>query len=464
MGQMKREIYPRHKATCPGAKANNPRKKFDGCRVYARYTITDPLTGLLLETFNGALPPHITTKDAADTYVNQRFGLVIDEHQKGGKVQSINKGATVRVAAQKYIADKKRLFPALPPVQTSDNVRRVYERLDLDPNARQPNIIGKIELLFGSRFPQFCEEHVPPIRYIRDVKYEHLVQFLDGQPGRTLSIIVDGVETKTQMPQSSVTKQKNQEFLKRFFRWLHVEAALIDTNPAERLKTIKLPKPKAPNPRFQETNEKMWTPEQVHAVRSAIPRACSNTKLCDHVAAFFEVCVYANPRITSVIQMECANLYDDLPAPDDPAGEHEYGIVYYEPKVNGWVDSWLPGHCYRLLKNLIPKSAKYFFWSGNGDPESWSKRYSQFLLKAFRLAGLPERHEGGPRIHQFRNTNSTGVMNQEEGKLQYAATALGHQRADGATAARYYVDNQAKLQNRKTNILKRQMFQENGLW
>jgi hypothetical protein len=29
--------------------------------VYARYTITDPHTGKLLEEFNGALPPHITT-------------------------------------------------------------------------------------------------------------------------------------------------------------------------------------------------------------------------------------------------------------------------------------------------------------------------------------------------------------------------------------------------------------------
>jgi hypothetical protein len=55
--QVKREIYPRHKANCTNAKAKHPRKKFDGCRVYARYTITDPHTGLLLEEFNGALPP-----------------------------------------------------------------------------------------------------------------------------------------------------------------------------------------------------------------------------------------------------------------------------------------------------------------------------------------------------------------------------------------------------------------------
>ena len=55
-------------------------------------------------------------------------------------------------------------------------------------------------------------------------------------------------------------------------------------------------------------------------------------------------------------------------------------------------------------------------------------------------------------------------MNLEQGKLEYAAAALGHQGTSGATAARYYVDNQAKLQNRKTNILKRELFKQNGLW
>jgi len=141
---------PCHKATCPNAKAKHPRKKFDGCRVYARYTITDPLTGKLLEEFNGALPPHITTKTAADTYVNQRFALVIEEHQRGGKVPTIDRGLTVKAATQKYIADQRRLFPALEPFKTSDFVRRTHERLNTDPNSREHEIVGKIELLFRS--------------------------------------------------------------------------------------------------------------------------------------------------------------------------------------------------------------------------------------------------------------------------------------------------------------------------
>ena len=53
--------------------------------MYARYTITDPLTGKLLEEFNGALPPHILTKEAADLYVNQRFTFVSDKRWRGDK-------------------------------------------------------------------------------------------------------------------------------------------------------------------------------------------------------------------------------------------------------------------------------------------------------------------------------------------------------------------------------------------
>src|SRR4051812_6486062 len=112
---MKREIHPRHKSGCKYGKSN-PRKKFDGCRVYARYTITDPHTGELLEEFNGALPPHVLTKDAADTYVNQRFGLVIEKHQRGAEIVSVDRGATVKVATEKYIKNQKRRFPALRPV------------------------------------------------------------------------------------------------------------------------------------------------------------------------------------------------------------------------------------------------------------------------------------------------------------------------------------------------------------
>lgn len=207
---MKREIYPRHKAKCPGLKAKHPRKKFDGCRVYARYTITDPHTGKLLEEFNGALPPHILTKEAADLYVNQRFALVIDKHQRGDKVPKINRGLSVKIAADKYIADQKRLFPALEPVKMSDNVRRTHERLNIDPNDRQHEIIGKLELLVGSRLPKFCDEHTPMIRYIREVEYEHLTAFLDSRPGRAVYKIVDGVRTKIQLPQSDVSRQKTR--------------------------------------------------------------------------------------------------------------------------------------------------------------------------------------------------------------------------------------------------------------
>jgi integrase len=392
----------------------HPRKKFDGCRVYARYTITDPHTGELLEEFNGALPPHILTKDAADLYVNQRFGLVIDKHQRGEPVHTVDQGLTVKAAVQKYIADQKGHFPNLAPVKISDSVRRTHERLHINPNGREHEIVKKLELLCGSRFPQFCEER--KIHYIKKVEYEHLTDFLDSQPGRTVNRVVDGVLTKIQKPQSLVTWNKNMEMVKRFFRWLHVEDGLISVNPAERLHPKKLSKPKALSPKFREEDEdnNRWTTDRVNAVRKVIPKACERTKLAEYVAALFEVCVYANPRITSAVQISIDNLYDDPPDPSDPSGEHEFGVVYYESKVNGWVDSWLPESCYRLLRSLEPKSEKYFFWSGNGDPESWSKRYSKYLLKSFRLAGIPERDEGGPRIHQFRHTNSSGLMDLEQ--------------------------------------------------
>jgi hypothetical protein len=113
----------------------------------------------------------------------------------------------VKAACEKYIADQKRLFPSLPAFRSSDNVRRTHERLKIDPTKRQHEIIDKLELLFGSRLLQYCEDHKPPVRYIREVEYDHLGEFLDSQLGRTVYQIADGIQTKVQMPQSDVTRR-----------------------------------------------------------------------------------------------------------------------------------------------------------------------------------------------------------------------------------------------------------------
>jgi hypothetical protein len=113
---------------------------------------------------------------------------------------------TVKVAAEKYIADQKRQFPSLLPVQMSDNVRRAHERLNIDGDRREHEIIEKIEFLIQSRFVQYCDKR--KIRHIGDVEYEHLTEFLDGQPGRAVYQIVDSVRTTVRLPQSDVTKQK----------------------------------------------------------------------------------------------------------------------------------------------------------------------------------------------------------------------------------------------------------------
>lgn len=67
---------------------------------------------------------------------------MIEEHHRGGKVSAIDRGVRVRAATQKYITDQRRLFPVLAPVKTSDIVRRTHERLNLDLNSRDHEIIA----------------------------------------------------------------------------------------------------------------------------------------------------------------------------------------------------------------------------------------------------------------------------------------------------------------------------------
>ena len=98
--------------------------------------------------------------------------------------------------------------------------------LHIDPNQREHEIIRKLKLLVGTRLPQFCDAQEPPIRYIEDVEYEHLTAFLDSPPGRIAYRVVEGVGQKIQVPPSDVSRQRNQEFIKRFFRWLHTDERL----------------------------------------------------------------------------------------------------------------------------------------------------------------------------------------------------------------------------------------------
>lgn len=146
-------------------------------------------------------------------------------------------------------------------------MERLHKTLGKGPNDREREIIVKYRALLGALMT-FCGEQ--SVKYITEIKYEHLVDFQQTWRGR--KVIDPATKEQRHVDQSQTTKQKNQEFLRAFFRravvlgWIHI-------NPAERLLPIKVPKPQA-KPFTDEQRKKLLDLiETVHPDKADVVRA-----------------------------------------------------------------------------------------------------------------------------------------------------------------------------------------------
>jgi integrase/recombinase XerD len=305
-------------------------------------------------------------------------------------------------------------------------VERAHKRFGKDPNDREREIIVKHRASLGL-LQSFCDAR--HIKYITDITYEHLAEFQQTWKGK--SVIDPATKGKRFLEPSQVTKQKNQEFLRAFFRRA---AALgwIQVNPTERLLPIKASRP-SPKPITEEQKQKL-----LDIISEVHPNDA------EMVRAFLYVQIFAAPRISDVVQLEVKHLNDD-------------GIFLpHQQKTDEPVSFVLPPFVVKALRSLVPKSDRYFFWSGNGQAESAAKHWSAKLLKLFRAAGIPDRQ----RSHEWRDTMATKLMSEEGGRLEDAQLALGHQ--ERRTTEKHYAGLVQKRYD-VLNELKRKMWEKEGL-
>jgi integrase len=429
---MKTEIYVRHRDTCTD---KGGRQNFDGCPVYARYRVRDLHTGEVLENFHGSLKG-ITNQTAATEYVENRFMRLRNR-------TLAKRGKTVAEAGQAYIADKQRELAPVPYGEISDRMLQMFKRQGRPvPTEREHESVKKLKVLLG-RFVEFCDER--KIAAVTDVSYDHLTEFLNIRHGRTVSVVKDGeIVDRITMPPVDATRKYNQSLIKGWFRWMRLHE-MIEVNPAELLRTIKKTvKPKTQT--SEEQQEKLWTPEMIAKVVSVIPAIHERPQ---RLLAYFKILVYAAPRISDIAAMEVAKLDDG-------------GITYWNHKTGGWVYAALPPSLVRHMRiGFKPRSEKYFFWTGNGKHRTISGYYSGKLLEAYRAAGVPEKYQGGPRSHEFRDTTGTKLMEQIGGRLEDAQLALNHSKRD--TTEEHYVEK-TKLRYAQVNQKKREMWEAEGMW
>jgi integrase len=433
-----RDIYTRHRPRCRYAQADYeskrgtpPRQIFGcGCPIYARVVIRDPVTKDVLFQHNGSLKG-VTVKEAAEELVNNWFVKYLSgekppiDHQKPS--------TTIEEAVGRYINEKRNALPPAPPALQSDAVKKFQQR-NGGKQTTDTDSIRKIADVLKPLVPFMASKG---ITYLKDVKTEHLTDFQQTWKGQAVKNPKTG--ERIQLPKSQHGKAKYQEYLKGFFKRCRL-LRWIDVDPAELLEPVKASDPEILV--FSVEDRK----KLVQSIETTFPKTAAMVK------AFMMVQAYSALRLSDVVSLEVASIIEE----NGESGIH----LKAQRKTDAPVFCALPPAVVAALSKFAPKSPRYFFWTGNGQLETASKDWSAKMLRLFRAAGFPEKWQGGPRSHHWRDTMAMAILESEGGTLEHAQIALGHKTR--RTTEKYYTALTKKRTEPVTEI-KRKLWSEDEL-
>jgi integrase len=242
------------------------------------------------------------------------------------------------------------------------------------------------------------------IVHMKDVKTEHLSAFQETWLGRLGKNRETGELVRQQ--KSQLGKQKNQEFLKMFFRRAR-ELRWIPENPAELLLSVRTPR----------IEVKKKTAEEKQRLMDAIPRAFPN--IAQSVTAFVLIQRYSALRLVDVVTLRTDAVRED-------------GLMIMSQEKNEQpVFVPLPPVVIDLIGKLKPKSAEYFFWTGTSTIKTAVNDWSEKMRQLYVEAGIE-----GKRTHEWRDTLAIEVL-EGGGSLEDVQLLLGHK--SRKTTEKYYV-------------------------
>jgi integrase len=350
-----------------------------GCPIYARLLVRHPDPNVALFEFNGSLAKlGVREKLAAEELIDQ-WTVQFLSGQTGKPDPNAFK--TVEQAIADYIAEKRGTLDS----------RKESTKLT----------IQKIAAILKPLAPFLCDRGVV---YLKDVKTEHLSGFQETWQGRLRKNRESGELVR--QPKSQLGKQKNQEFLKMFFRRAR-KLRWIPENPAELLLPIK-------TPRIQ---VKKKSPEEKQRLLQAIPGIFPN--IAQAVTAFVLIQRYSGLRLVDVVTLRTDCVLED-------------GLMIVSQEKNEEpVFVPLPPFVVELVRKLPPKSRDYFFWTGTSTIKTAVNDWSEKMRRLYEEAGIE-----GKRTHEWRDTLAIEVL-EGGGSLEDVQLLLGHK--SRKTTEKYYV-------------------------
>lgn len=305
-----------------------------------------------------------------------------------------------------------------------------FEGRKPDPDVAAAKLISEAAAVF------IQDKQVQGISDSTNGKYTLLLKrlqaYCDGQKVYTVQqinreLITGFCATWESFYPSAITRSKTREKLRAFLRYCY-EAQWVP-------RILEVPKIAVTD---EEPETQPLTPDEYKRLLKAIPSAIgsgdprrrteSNTgrrgfddeaNLCFVVRTFFETMRWSGLAIRDALTLPRTSLEHD-------SQKNIYRVVTKRSKTGNPVSVPIPRVIAEdLLKaHTLNSSPKYFFWSGNGKPQSATSNWGQrYIAPVFKAAGIES--DGNMVSHRLRDTFAVHLL--EKGvPMEELSKLLGH--------------------------------------
>ena len=330
------------------------------------------------------------------------------QHRRGANTRSWEEAERVKRDLEDLIAGRK---PTLQPSDKSKSIENATSLFIKDKKVQgvSDNTLQKYTLLL-KRLCVYGEKH--QVHTVQGINRELLTGFCS---------------TWEEMYTSAITRSKTREKLRSFLRYCY-EAQWLP-------RVLEVPKIQISEEDEPETQP--LTPEEYKLLLKSIPGAISkgdprrktesNTgrrgfddedNLCFVVHTFIECMCWSGLAIRDALTLPRTSLEQD--------SKKVYRIITKRKKTGNAVSVPIPRPVAdaMLKAHALNSNPKYFFWTGNGKPQSATSNWGQrYISPVFKAAGIES--DGNMVSHRLRDTFAVHLL--EKGTpMEELSRLLGH--------------------------------------
>jgi integrase/recombinase XerD len=280
--------------------------------------------------------------------------------------------AEIQMRAMEDVAD-----PNKPSVRERIKIADAVQYFREDEKSRHlsKDSQTKSEFFFGKQLKTFAENQ--GLLFLDQLRPPALTQF------------------RAQWGNGSATTRRKHERLVAFF-WFCVRMDWLDKNPGLLLKRVKIES--KPTDYFTKKEFDALV-DATHAYGNWVGGHDYEHRR-DRLRALILLMRWSGLAIKDSVTLERTRV-------------DENGHVFlYRAKTGVPVYVPLPPSVHALLSSLPSDNPRYFFWSGNGDPETCKRGWTRALAKLFKLANIqsPDGEKKRCHSHMFRDTFAVELL------------------------------------------------------